>query len=506
MALARLIPRGETPTSRVPRLEPVDVRAYGARPAPEIARFRRRTIATLLVLLFVVIPALQWAGVVEPYNVNRIGRYLCFAIAALGVDLIWGYTGVLTLCHALFFCLGAYAMGMHLSLPGGGGDVRPEYHNIPQFFFFNNVNVLPAWWRPFDSLPFAVVAAILVPTLVAGLFAFFIFRNRVRGVYFSIITQALAWGAFLAFSRNELLLGGTNGLTNFYKPLNANGAWILGFYLATAAALVLSLIGCRALTRSKLGRVLIGVRDREPRLYFLGYRPELYKTFAFAAAAALAGLGGLLYVPQNGIVTPNVMRVEDSIWMVVWVAVGGRGRLWGAIMGALVVNFSYSMLTSDMPQAWPFIEGALFLAVLAFPDGLSQLWLRLESEVAGGRSIARLLAAFVFVEAVLMIDKLGWLPSILSMVQIAFVPLKYWLLIIAATAVGWSRPAPAAVPLLGLAILIVSEALGLFPTEATPLKYLVVVALAGWYVARETDVVARVVRWLRRRRVEDAAS
>src|SRR4030095_9904458 len=181
--------------------------------------------------------------------------------------------------------MGGYAMSMHLSLPEAGGDVRPEYHNIPQFFFFNNVDTLPAWWRPFASLPFAMLAAFVLPALVAGLVGFFIFRNRVRGVYFSIITQALAWGAFLAFSRNEMLLGGTNGLTNFYKPLNSQWNWILALYLLTVVVLTCAYLSCRYLVHSRLGRVLVAVRDNETRLYFLGYRPDLYKAFAFIGAA-----------------------------------------------------------------------------------------------------------------------------------------------------------------------------------------------------------------------------
>src|SRR5690606_11690508 len=310
-----------------------------------------------------------------------------------GIELIWGYAGVLTLCHALFFCLGGYAMAMHLSLPGGGGDVRPEYNNIPQFFFFSGVEALPAWWAPFASLPFALIAALLIPAIVSGLLGFFIFRNRVRGVYFSIITQALAWGAFLAFSRNEMLLGGTNGLTNFYKPLNSQNTWILSLYLLTAAVLALSFLVCRAMASSRFGRVLVGIRDNETRLSFLGYRPDLYKAFIFMAGAVLAGVAGMLYVPQNGIITPNVMRVEDSIWMVIWVAVGGRGRLWGAVIGALLANFTYSALTSDMPRAWPFIQGGLFLAALAFPTGMTELWRRLEREVQSGAHLVRALSA-----------------------------------------------------------------------------------------------------------------
>ena len=224
-------------TTKVPRMVTV-AQPHTLKTDPEIVRFRKKAILGLLVLAFLLIPALNMLGVVEPHILNRLGRYLCFAIAALGIDLIWGYAGVLSLCHALFFCMGGYAMAMHLSLPEAGGDVRPEYHNIPQFFFFNNVDSLPFWWRPFASLPFTLLATFVLPALVAGLVGFFIFRNRVRGVYFSIITQALAWGAFLAFSRNEMLLGGTNGLTNFFKPLNSDNKWILALYLLTAALLV----------------------------------------------------------------------------------------------------------------------------------------------------------------------------------------------------------------------------------------------------------------------------
>jgi urea transport system permease protein len=461
------------------------------RTPPEILAFRRRVTAGLLVLLFVVAPGLSLAGVIEPYTLNRLGRYLCFAIAALGIDLIWGYAGVLSLCHAVFFCLGGYAIAMHLSLVAGGGDVRPEYNNIPQFFFFNNVDVLPAWWSPFESLPVAALVAILLPGTAAALFGFVIFRNRVRGVYFSIITQALAWGAFLAFSRNELLLGGTNGLTNFYKPLNSEMTWILGLYLATATALVLAFVGCQQLVESRFGRLLIAIRDCETRLYFLGYRPEVYKAAAFAVAAVLAAVAGALYVPQNGIVTPNVMRVEDSIWMVIWVAVGGRGTLWGAVAGALLANFTYSMLTSDLPKAWPFIQAGLFMAVLPFPSGLAHLWSRLESELQAGAVAGRALLVCAFVLTFLIVDKVGWLPSALSINELLGMQAKYWVLMVAAAALSWARVAPTAVPLLGVAGAVVAEAFGLLPGAARLLTYATLAVLTGYYVARDGHVVSR---------------
>jgi urea transport system permease protein len=454
-----------------------------------------------------VVPALNLAGVIEPYNLNRLSRYLCFAIAALGLDLIWGYAGVLTLAHALFFCLGAYAIAMHLSLPGGGGDVRPEYNDIPQFFYFNDISVLPVWWEPFGSLAFALAAGLLLPAVLAGSVGFLIFRNRVRGVYFAIITQALAWGAFLAFSRNELLLGGTNGLTNFYRPLNTDGTWILGLYLATASVLVLAFLGCRAFVRSRAGRVLVAIRDQETRLYFMGYRPDLYKAGAFALAALLAALGGILYAPQNGIITPNVMRVEDSIWMVIWVAVGGRGTLWGAMAGALVASFTYSMLTSDMPRAWPFIQAGLFLAVLAFPQGLAQLWTRLESDVRAGARLGWPLLVLGVVLLFLAADKLRWLPAALSMTEIAGIQAKYWLLGLVAAPFAWRARMPAAIPLLTLTGVVSIEAFGLLPGSARTLQYMVIALLLGYWAVRETGIAGRILQWsgARRPRLGEAA-
>jgi urea transport system permease protein len=386
---------------------------------PLVRRMRIAVVAALLVLLFVVVPALNLGGIVENHTLNRFGRYVALALIALGIDLIWGYTGVLSLCQALFFCLGAYTMAMFLALPAGHGDVRPEYNNIPQFLYFNNWTTLPPFWRPFN-LPFPLGALltfgtiVVLPALVAGVIGFFVFRSRVRGVYFSIVTQAIAWGAWLAFSRNEMLLGGTNGLTNFYKPLNQERHWILGLYLASLVALVLGYMLCREIIRSRLGRVLIAVRDKETRLYFAGYRPYAFKLFAFVVAAVLAAVGGALYVPQTGIITPNNMTVSESIVMVIWVAVGGRGRLWGAIFGALVVNFTYSAMTSDLPNTWPFVQGAMFLAVvLLFPDGFVGLWDKLERRIvdrAGAAHVALAATPIAAVVLFVMSEALGMVP------------------------------------------------------------------------------------------------
>src|SRR4051794_35880233 len=287
-----------------------------------VRTLRILTVAALFSLFFIIIPTLCGAGFIREHYINQLGRYICFAIAAIGIDLIWGYTGLLSLGQAFFFCLGAYAMAMHLALPQGGGDVRPEYNMIPQFMFFNNVHSLEhaPFWVPFRSRAFAISAGILLPAIVASIFGYFIFRSRVRGVYFSIITQAVAWGAWLLISRNEMLLGGTNGLTNFYKPMMANRGWIIGLYLLTLTMVIVAYFICRLITASRLGRVLVAVRDKETRLYFAGYKPYAFKVFAFAVGAMLGGIGGMLYSPQVGIITPQNMSVETSILMVIWVA------------------------------------------------------------------------------------------------------------------------------------------------------------------------------------------
>ena len=386
-------------------------------PDPAIIYLRRASAIGALLLGFVLIPALNLAGLVPDYRVNFLGKYLCFAIAALGIDLVWGYTGLLSLCQALFFCIGGYAMAMHLSLPQGGGDVRPEYNNIPQFMFFNNLTTLPNFWKPFASFSFAIAASIFLPGIVAAVFGFFILRSRVKGVYFSIITQALAWSAWLLISRNEMLLGGSNGLTNFYKPMTQKRAWILGLYLLTLAALLGAYFLCRMIVNSRLGRVLVAVRDRETRLYFAGYKPYAFKVFAFAVGAMLAGVGGALYPAQVGIINPYNLNVATSIDMVVWVAVGGRGRLGGAIWGALLVNVMLSSLSSDLPRYWPFIQGGLFIGVvLFFPDGFAGIWTTLEEQLArraAATSIALTVSPLLILGGFTLSEALGLTPAFL---------------------------------------------------------------------------------------------
>ena len=424
-------------------------------PDPSVVRLRFVSVTLVIALFVLVIPGLNVAGVVPDYKINLLGKYLCFAILAMGIDLIWGYTGLLSLCQALFFSLGGYAMAMHLSVKAGGGDVRPEYNDIPQFMFFNNVRELPWFWKPFQSMTFSLFAGLMLPCLVASVFGFFIFRSRVRGVYFSIITQALAWGAWLLISRNEMLLGGTNGLTNFYKPMMESRPWIIALYLLTLLVLAGVYLVCRAITCSRLGRVLIAIRDRETRLYFAGYQPYAFKVFAFAVGAMIAGIGGMLYSPQVGIITPQNMSVPTSILMVIWVALGGRGKLWGAIYGALLVNVSLSSLSSDLPSLWLFVQGGMFLAVvLFFPDGFVGLWDVLEQKLRRGESwisMAMTASPLIILGLFALTESLGLMPQVLrksAWESESIGQMQYKYIVLAIVLIGiavyhrFSKPAP----------------------------------------------------------------
>jgi urea transport system permease protein len=327
--------------------------------------------------LVVVLPALNLLPADSPlrvsdFTLNLFGKFLAYAILALGIDLIWGYAGVLSLGHGLFFGLGAYAMGMHLMLEIG---TRGVYQNVlPDFMVWNRVTELPLFWRPFYSAPFTLLAVVAVPALVACVFGALTFRSRIRGVYFSIITQALALTAWLVWNRNAMNLGGTNGLSGFKTLLGfplADPATQRGLYVATAVALVAAYALCRRITRSPAGRVLVAIRDSETRVLFSGYSPAAYKLFVFTVSAALAGVAGALYVPQVGIITPAKMGVLPSIEMVVWVAAGGRGTLAGAVVGAVGVNWLQSVLTTSYPDLWLLVLGGLFIGVvLFFPDGV----------------------------------------------------------------------------------------------------------------------------------------
>ena len=329
------------------------------------------TALILSILAVVVLPLFNALGIVSDLNLNLMGRYFCFALAALGIDLIWGYTGIMSLCQAVFFCLGGYCIGMHMLLKTGTASVYGS--SLPDFMVWNQVKKLPLFWEPFRHFPVALALALAVPVAFALIFGFFAFRSRIKGVYFSIITQALALAMWLIFLRNETMLGGTNGLTDFKTLLGfelARPGVKRGLYEVTAMVLVGAYFAARYVVASKLGKVLVAIRDSEHRLRFTGFPVTRYKLFAFCLAALFAAVGGILYVPQTGIITPGRMDVKSSLEMIVWVAVGGRGTLGGPIVGAIGVSLAYSYLTGRFPGSWLYFLGFLFITVvLFFPQG-----------------------------------------------------------------------------------------------------------------------------------------
>ncbi len=310
---------------------------------------------------------------VPTYVVSLAGKYLAFALLALSVDLVWGYAGVLSLGHGAFFALGGYAAGMHLMRQIGDRGVygHPE---LPDFMVFLDWQELPWYWHGFDGFPFALLMALLVPGALALLFGWFAFRSRVTGVYLSIITQAMTFALMLAFFRNDMGFGGNNGLTDFKELLGFSlqaDATRVALFSASACAVAAAYLLCRWIVRSRTGRVLVAVRDAETRIRFLGYRVEHYKLFVFVVSAMLAGLAGALYVPQAGIINPSEFAPAASIEIIVWVAVGGRGSLYGAVLGAVLVNCAKTVFTGVLPDLWLFVLGALFIAVTLFlPKGI----------------------------------------------------------------------------------------------------------------------------------------
>jgi urea transport system permease protein len=334
---------------------------------------------SVLVLLAVIVPVLnlltppEHSLHVPTYVVSLLGKYLCFAILAVSVDLIWGYCGLLSLGQGAFFALGGYAMGVYLVRQIGSRGVyaNPE---LPDFMVFLNWTELPWYWWGFDHFSLAVAAVVIVPALLAFVFGWFAFRSRVSGVYFSIITQALTYALMLAFFRNDMGFGGNNGLTDFKDILGfslQSDATRLGLFILTCLALAAVLLICVAITSSRFGLVLIAIRDAENRARFLGYRVETYKVVVFTISAAMAGIAGALYVPQVGIINPGEFAPANSIESVIWVSVGGRGTLVGPIIGAVLVNFGKSWFTAAFPEFWLFVLGGLFICVTLFlPRGL----------------------------------------------------------------------------------------------------------------------------------------
>jgi urea transport system permease protein len=345
---------------------------------------RATTITAILVLgAAIVLAALnQMTPVgstlhVPTYVVALAGKYLCFAMLALSVDLVWGFAGILSLGHAAFFALGGYAMGMYLMRQIG---TRGVYANaeLPDFMVFLGWKQLPWFWQGFEWFPFAMLMVVLVPAALALAFGWLAFRSRVTGVYLSIITQALTYALLLAFFRNDMGFGGNNGLTDFKDilgvPLQKDGTRS-ALMLISAVFLVGQLWLARFVVTSRFGKVLIAVRDTEARTRFLGYRPESYKLVVWVLSAVMAGIGGALYVPQVGIINPSEFSPANSIEAVIWVAVGGRGTLSGAILGAVVVNFGKTWFTGALPELWLYALGALFILVTLFlPKGIMGLF------------------------------------------------------------------------------------------------------------------------------------
>ena len=380
------------------------------------ARVPRRVVLArgLIALGLLVVPVLYLVGAISPVMVNKLGMFMAFAIVAIGLDLIWGYMGVLSLCQFLFFALGGYCMGLYLANHGP----KDEF-GIPtclSYVMSDVTNKQPPWFLSlFESFPVAILLGLLVPGFVALLLGMTTFMSRVRGVYFAILTQAITVGFWLVFMKNDLKMGGTNGLTNFTQILSfgiadknlpvredfgSYGAFLVAYapvalvqtrfwmYITSVLMVIVVFTVARYVVGSGFGRVLVAIRDDETRLRFSGYKTWVYKTAAFALAGLFSGIGGMLYVPQKGIITPHQMTAVASIMVVVWVALGGRGTLWGAIIGAVVVNLLYDWITSFAPQYWMFALGGLFILVpLALPGGLMSLGQVAKNRAASMRSL-----------------------------------------------------------------------------------------------------------------------
>lgn len=330
---------------------------------------------------------------VSTYTMTLLGKYLCYALLAVSVDLIWGYCGILSLGHGAFFALGGYAMGMYLMRQIGDRGVYAN-PDLPDFMVFLNWTELPWYWFGFDQFWFAMVMVLAVPGILAFVFGALAFRSRVTGVYLSIITQALTYALMLAFFRNDMGFGGNNGLTDFKDILGFDlqaDSTRAALFFASGIALILGYLISRFIVTSKLGRVLVAIRDSESRARFLGYRVEWYKLFVFVVSAMLAGVAGALYVPQVGIINPGEFAPINSIEMIIWVAVGGRGTLFGAVIGAVLVNYAKTYFTGAFAELWLFMLGGLFvLTTLYLPKGVVGLWAQMKdkfmSSGGGGNS------------------------------------------------------------------------------------------------------------------------
>jgi urea transport system permease protein len=335
---------------------------------PKKKRDNRLLVEAGIVISIALILILILPWLLTDFRLSLLGRFLALSIAALGIDLIWGYTGLLSMGHGVFFALGGYLLAMYLKLqiPKDAANQLPEFMNL------YGVTELPGFWQPFHDFNVTILAILFIPTIIGGLLGYLVFRNRIRGVYFSILTQAATVVFFNFFNGQQKLFNGTNGLTDFKTILGADiSTYQFTFYILTIVALVLGYALCRWLTSGRFGNLLVAIRDDENRLRFSGYNPTGFKVVVFAVSAALAAIGGAFYTIQTGRVSPQLMDIGFSIEMVIWVAAGGRGTLVGAVLGTLLVNFAKSLLSEQFPEVWLFFQGALFLIVVTvLPDGV----------------------------------------------------------------------------------------------------------------------------------------
>ena len=351
---------------------------------PFTGRVQLPVLILAAVFLVVVMPALNAFGIIENFTLNLWGKYLCYGIMAISIDLLWGYTGLLCLGQALFFTLGGYMMGMHLMLMIGKlGQYKSE---LPDFMVFLGHTEIPAFWQPFYSFPFALAMVFLVPGLLAYVFGYLAFRSRIKGVYFSILTQALTYGMALLFFKNDLLMGGNNGFTDFRTLLGADlrtASTQRILYICTAVLMVAVVAGCKWLTNSRFGLIQRAIRDSENRVLFSGYATANFKLFIFVISAMIAAFAGALYVPQVGIINPSEMTTEKSLEAVVWVALGGRGTLVGPVIGAISVNALKSWATRAYPDLWVLILGGTFVLIVMFmPKGIVGLPSQIQKIIA----------------------------------------------------------------------------------------------------------------------------
>jgi urea transport system permease protein len=355
-----------------------------------------RAAAIAVVLLMALLPVLHLALPpahplhVSSYFIALFGKFMCYAIAAVALDLVWGYAGILSLGHGVFFALGGYSIGMYLMRAIGRDGVYQS--DLPDFMVFLDWKAYPWYWSFTEHFWYAAMLVVLIPGLLALVFGFFAFRSRIKGVYFSIITQALTFAIMLLFFRNDTGFGGNNGFTDFKRILGytitAPSTKAVLFWL-TLAVLVAVVIGCRTMMATKFGRALQAIRDAEPRMMFLGYNPLGFKLVVWTLSAVICGIAGALYVPQVGIINPSEMSPANSIELVIWVAVGGRGTLIGPVIGAVAVNGLKSWFTAALPQYWLYVLGAIFIVVtLYMPNGLVGLGKTLSAKLKRRPAVA----------------------------------------------------------------------------------------------------------------------